>query len=292
MYNHWVDATMYRAIAACNFNLLPSAVQQLDRVGDDTHGLLYVLEGDWEVWQDGESYPLHADDLLFLHAGCRTFERSGFAPGTTVMFLHFSAAQEDTMLPAGAPSPDRPGLVGIADIVRCGAENVIKKQFQRIIYNYYAGRPAIALKLSALLLDLLYELAQVSGEAAPPAVQDDVVEWVLYRIRTAPQADCSVQALAKEAYMSPATLAERFKKATGKTIYRYQLETRLAMARALLISADTMPLREVAKVYGFCDEYHFSKLFKKAYQQSPSAFRRQHATGYARGTKGHSGETE
>ena len=127
-----------------------------------------------------------------------------------------------------------------------------------------------------MLLDLLYELAQLSVEDAPPMAQDDVVEWVLYRIRTAPQSDCSLQTLSKQTYMSPATLSERFKKATGKTIYRYQLETRLAMARALLLSAEDMPRREVAIVYGFCDEYHFSKLFKRFYHQSPSVFRLQH----------------
>lgn len=276
MYIHWIDSSLPRKITACNFNLLPSAVQQLNRIGEDTHGLLYILDGSCEVWQDNESLPLRSDDLLFLHAGSQTFGRSSFAPGMSVMFLHFSGGPEDTLWPAGSSPPGKDGFLSIRDIVHCGAENEVKRLFQRIIYNFYSGRPNIEIKLSALLLDLLYELAQLSVEDAPPMAQDDVVEWVLYRIRTAPQSDCSLQTLSKQTYMSPATLSERFKKATGKTIYRYQLETRLAMARALLLSAEDMPLREVARVYGFCDEYHFSKLFKRFYHQSPSVFRLQH----------------
>ena len=89
MYIHWIDPSVLRTVTACNFNLLPSAVHQLDRVGENTHGLLYILDGSWELSQDHELLSLHSDDLLFLHAGSRNLERSSFAPGMTVMFLHF-----------------------------------------------------------------------------------------------------------------------------------------------------------------------------------------------------------
>ena len=276
MYIHWIDPSVLRTVTACNFNLLPSAVHQLDRVGENTHGLLYILDGSWELSQDHELLSLHSDDLLFLHAGSRNLERSSFAPGMTVMFLHFLSAPEDALWAAGATPSGKDNFLSIGDIVHCGCENEVKKQLQRIIYNFYSGRPGIETKLSALLLDLLYELAQLSAAGVPSSARDDVVEWILYRIRTAPQSDCSLKTLSQQTYMSPATLSERFKKATGKSIYRYQLETRLAMARALLLSAEDMPLREVARVYGFCDEYHFSKLFKRTYRQSPSVFRSQY----------------
>ena len=173
MYIHWIDPSVLRTVTACNFNLLPSAVHQLDRVGENTHGLLYILDGSWELSQDHELLSLHSDDLLFLHAGSRNLERSSFAPGMTVMFLHFLSAPEDALWPAGATPSGKDNFLSIGDIVHCGCENEVKKQLQRIIYNFYSGRPGIETKLSALLLDLLYELAQLSAAGVPSSARDD-----------------------------------------------------------------------------------------------------------------------
>ena len=80
MYIHTIDSSLPRKISACNFNLLPSAVQQLNRIGEDTHGLLYILDGSCEVWQDNESLPLRSMTCCFCTLAARRSDAAALRP--------------------------------------------------------------------------------------------------------------------------------------------------------------------------------------------------------------------
>lgn len=67
---------------------------------------------------------------------------------------------------------------------------------------------------------------------------------------------------------------KRFSAAMGMPPARYRLTRRLELAAARLRSDDA-PLREIAVELGFCDEFHFSKLFKRRTGLSPKAYRTQ-----------------
>lgn len=64
-----------------------------------------------------------------------------------------------------------------------------------------------------------------------------------------------------------------FKSVTGRTISQYAAEYKLEQAKRLLVQSSDS-IREIAARFGFYDQYHFSKSFKKATGQSPSAFRK------------------
>ena len=275
MYNI-INCTDKRTIYNCNFNLLHRNMIHPDRVLSDTHDLLYVLEGGWEIIQDGQTHALKKDDMVVLHAGHRHFGKISCLPDTLIMFLHISRHNQDCTTSVLSKEIMWKDSIVISDINHCQKNDVIKKLFKNIIYNYYSERPNIDLKLSPMVLELFYELSVSLSEAAFPAVDDEVVNDILYKLRTSSQTAYTVQQLAQEAYLSPGALANRFKKATGMTIYHYQLETRLAMAHSLLMSEENITLKELAKLYGFYDEYHFGRLFKKKYGISPIAFRKKH----------------
>jgi len=64
-----------------------------------------------------------------------------------------------------------------------------------------------------------------------------------------------------------------FKKETGVTPAAYF--TKLKMKSALLtLQTSTLSVKEIAESLGFCDEFHFSKTFKKEFAVSPSVCRR------------------
>jgi AraC-like DNA-binding protein len=70
-----------------------------------------------------------------------------------------------------------------------------------------------------------------------------------------------------------------FRHGTGLSPYQYHLQLRLTRAKRLL--RDTpLPIRHVAELTGFANEYHFSRAFKKHAAMSPTAWRR---LGNARG---------
>ena len=63
-------------------------------------------------------------------------------------------------------------------------------------------------------------------------------------------------------------------KTCGKTFSAFQMESKLEMVRQFLLTQPETTLREVALNYGFYDEFHLSKAFKKLFGVSPSKYRK------------------
>ncbi len=73
--------------------------------------------------------------------------------------------------------------------------------------------------------------------------------------------------------LSPSFLRAKFKAKTGTTICGYRDSLRISSACEMLKSKN-FTLREIAIVLGYCDEYHFSKAFKKATGTAPGHLKR------------------
>ena len=83
----------------------------------------------------------------------------------------------------------------------------------------------------------------------------------------------SLDAIAENMYLSPFYISRIFKSETGDTPIHHLINIRLERAMELLKSGSCNSIREVAESVGYEDVYHFSKLFKKKYNVSPSKVR-------------------
>jgi AraC-like DNA-binding protein len=88
----------------------------------------------------------------------------------------------------------------------------------------------------------------------------------------APSAPPSVEALAAELKMAPASFSRLFKRRFGLAPARFLMARRLELSKSLL--DDGLALGEIALKLGFSDAFHFSKAFKSRYGSSPSQYRR------------------
>lgn len=66
-------------------------------------------------------------------------------------------------------------------------------------------------------------------------------------------------------------LNRMFKKQMGSTIFQYLNQIRIQKAKELLLNGN-LKSYEIATMIGFCDEYHFSKVFKKTVGISPKNY--------------------
>lgn len=98
-----------------------------------------------------------------------------------------------------------------------------------------------------------------SGMCCPQIVTD-----VIDRINRTPHKFFTLQELADSVYVCPKTLSSQFKSSTGMTIHKYQTDLKMKMANSLLNSDPTITLREVAKQFGYYDEFHFSPGFSSS----------------------------
>ncbi|NWK55597.1 helix-turn-helix domain-containing protein [Verrucomicrobiaceae bacterium N1E253] len=80
----------------------------------------------------------------------------------------------------------------------------------------------------------------------------------------------SIEEMAKEFNVSKRTLERKFKEEMQETLGSFRLKCRTLRAKRMLREGKTAA--DVATACGFCDQSHFSKVFKKQMGQSPKAY--------------------
>jgi AraC family transcriptional regulator len=83
----------------------------------------------------------------------------------------------------------------------------------------------------------------------------------------------TVDALAREAGLSPTHFARAFRQTTGRAPHRYLLALRLQRARDLLGEPGTT-ISDVALRTGFTDQAHLTRLFRREFGVTPGSYQR------------------
>jgi len=122
----------------------------------------------------------------------------------------------------------------------------------------------IMLALFVLLLELAEEPADIECSAR--------VAKVIEQIRAHPEQHFTIDALAREAALSPTHFINQFRKATGFPPIRYQIECRIQRAKEMLRESERKA-SDVALQLGFNSLQHFSDTFARIVGQSPSRWR-------------------
>lgn len=84
----------------------------------------------------------------------------------------------------------------------------------------------------------------------------------------------SLDEIAKKLYMSRTNLIRIFKKNTGITPYKFLLDEKIKVAKALL-STTNMSVKSISEKLCFSDEHYFSHLFKEKVGISPLKYKAQ-----------------
>lgn len=82
----------------------------------------------------------------------------------------------------------------------------------------------------------------------------------------------TVDDLAEAAHVSPRHLTRLFHQAADCSPMAYVIDTRLAMARLLLVQT-RLPVHAIARRVGYDDPLYFSRLFRRRLGQSPTGYR-------------------
>ena len=80
-------------------------------------------------------------------------------------------------------------------------------------------------------------------------------------------------AVARKLGLSYESFRKKFRDAMGLAPGRFHLDSRIDRAAALLHQG-RFTIKEIAAQLGFCDEFYFSRCFKRRFGQSPRGFRR------------------
>lgn len=251
-----------RTIETCNYNRHISDTHP-DRVMNH-HDLIYIRSGSWSISQDGHDYEVTAGDIILLQRGHHHYGLAP-SPGTVeTCFVHFSGTPDD-LLTDGEPS-ETPDHYCFPMIVHCADAPKVEQYFRSLIQAYWAEEPYLRCKAPAYL-DLC--LCEISNRWQRGAESSPLVEAIQAEIRKTPGRFITNRELAEKYRYSERTLSAQFRRSTGCSLHAWQLRLKCQMADELLRSDPTLTLKEVAAVYGFYDEYHFGKCYKKQFGRSP-----------------------
>jgi len=235
------------------------------------HDLLYIIDGTWEIVEEGITYSLRSDDLIILSAGRHHYGERPCSANNRHMYIH-------AYVPA-PPYGDKEDVRTFSSVIHCQNNPRVKELFEEVIQAVWSSDPLKERKqalLFGLLLCELYRQQEYDGLS-----NADIVREATRIILTNPQVMYNAGEMAERFFVCAKTLNNQFQKVYGKTFYAYQMDHKLEMVHQFLRNHPDTKLEEVARNFGFCDEFHLGKAYKKRYGVSP----KRHVRGQQGGTK-------
>lgn len=257
MQIHVLNSAIPRWVTDSNFNQHICSAHP-DRIMHE-HDLVYIREGRWIIEQDGIPYSVGPGDVILLHQG---HHHGGPPSDCTVKtcFIHFTACPGDHL----APEPENQADTWQFPVVsHCGSDPMVEHYFQQVIYANWSDSPYFKQEAAAWLELLLCRLSWAA------AVPNSLTQKIKLQIMKDPSRFISAEDLADQCHCSVRTVTAHFKNSTGMSLHAWQLQLKCRMAENLLQTDPSISLKEIAATYGFCDEYHFGKIYKKHTGHSP-----------------------
>jgi AraC family transcriptional regulator len=129
------------------------------------------------------------------------------------------------------------------------------------------------LAIEGLLLELVATVSRIERHTSIRRRPS----WLLAArdlIHADPGAHLSLAGIAEVVGVHPITLARGFRVGYGCSVGTYVRRLRVELASRWLVETN-LPLAEIALAAGFCDQSHFSNLFRRTVGVTPSDYRRQ-----------------
>ncbi|CAH1212506.1 Regulator of RpoS [Paenibacillus plantiphilus] len=101
---------------------------------------------------------------------------------------------------------------------------------------------------------------------------DRAVEVALQYMKTQYNEDLSLEKVASIVYLNPVYFSQLFKQKTGKGFKEYIIHLRLEQAKQMLRNPQ-LKITDIAERVGYHDIRHFSQVFRKKYNATPSEYR-------------------
>jgi len=264
MYN----TTLKHRIIDANYNLYVNGISHSGRVMP-VHDFIYLIEGGWEIYQNGVKYELFPDNVLILQANQHHYGEIPCLPNTKTMYLHVTSEHGDGLV-SERVSDD---FVYLNVLTDCGKNKKVKNLFKEIISEKWMPSKQSDIKLSALFDLMLCEMS--NSDTNEKLNHINLVNDALGLIRSNPNIFYTVGELAESLRVSEKTLQNAVKSHTGFTVHKYQTEKKLELAALQLRLQPDIKIYELSLNLGFYDEFHLSKLFKNKYAKSIRDYRKE-----------------
>ena len=270
----WDDAQVLRQLVP-EFTFVavnePSDAVDWDEDALPCYEVVYVADGELNMWVEGEPQPAGSGDVFVIPPKVRHREET-------------PADKHSSLICLGAgfryPSGRRRRFpMPIALKLHLPPGHVVEQRLRRIVTEVYRRAPGYSAIVLASVLDIFCELGRLSEEIEVREV--DIGE--IRRTRLISQArdfildhyadPMSVDDMAQHFFLSREYFIRLFRRVTGQTPHAYLTQVRIEKAQDLLRSPD-LSVKAVAAQVGFNDQHYFTKVFSKHTGMPPTQYQR------------------
>lgn len=246
----------------------------------EVHDFLYILDGTWEIYENDTAYEMGKDDLLILSAGNHHYGKKPSSAGNKHMYIHLYQESEElnpskTAAPVSSPSfASTTTLTSGSPLFHCASNPRIKQYFKEIIATHLSDNPSINQemkeeKISLLMGLMLWEMSSLQKSLESKPKHSELISEIIDLLQTNPHHMYTTEEIADKFYVCSKTVSNMFKGAYDVTFYSYQMNMKLEMVRQYLSDHPYETLASAARNYGFYDEFHLGKAYKKKFGFSP-----------------------
>ncbi len=133
--------------------------------------------------------------------------------------------------------------------------------------------PTDSLSVKQIIYSDLLTLFQKYNTPLTTANYSKCVKLAIKHIKKNLNLRLSVKELAATSFVSESTLSKKFKTEVGTTIGNYIDGLVLFEAEQLLLKTE-LSVQQISEQLGFCDQFYFSRRFKKKYGETPQKYRK------------------
>jgi len=261
---NYIPGLERRSIITCNYTYSENKPHP-NRIMTE-HDLLLILDGEWDIYQDDILYHLVPGDVILLQAHHHHYGVIPCNSTVKTVFIHFNYLDGDGIV------DDNQDVHALKHYYLPMVKNhqnnpAVFHLFKQIVSVFWSRDNNSAYKSSTILDLLLCELEQSPSQPLHTRSKD--IEKIIHYINSRQETFFTIDELADFLGISGKTLSTHFKLFTGESVHQYQLNHKLEMAKDLILANPQITLKELASTYGFYDEYHFNKCFKKKFGYSP-----------------------
>ena len=172
---------------------------------------------------------------------------------------------------ASGDTPDNPISVGLPTLIHVRQPQQIQQYFSDLVVTYWSEEPYKEQKINSLLSLLLLSLYSECREQQK--TDESIAERAIRIINDTPHHQYKTQEMADLLFVTPKTLNNAMHKKVGMPFYAYEKNQKLKMVALQLKMEPDLKLSQIARAFGFHDEFHMSKAFKQKFGVSPSDYR-------------------
>ena len=258
----------YNGIRASHSSFDVSDSAKFERHCHSSHELIYILQGEGKYIVEGVEYPLHPHALLLM----RPYEYHYVCPQSNQPYervvIHFDEQKLPDCLRTNPMLHEHGSnyfsLKNVNNPVRAAYEML--DDLIALSHDGMQQTPEAELFLRATVTQILLLLARETPAVAPAGEPGTVLRIIDY-LNSHLCEEISLEALAREFFISKYHLCRIFHAQTGASIFTYFNTKRMALARKMIAGGETATA--AATTLGFRDYSSFYRAYRKQFGESP-----------------------